>query len=161
MEEDKVVEPVFTEDEYEIFKKIYDDFCFLMDNKSPPVNSKYSYMQARLYQNLEEFWPILKSIFQGLKIECKLSIDELKHIILGINHKKVFDDLGDDDYKGMPPQKILVLLELREERLKIAAKRFFDNAMVKLDIILDKSVYIVPNCETLQTEWINIAAYTF
>ena len=161
MEENVVVEPVFTKEEYEIFKKIYDDFCFLMDNKNPPVNSKYSYRQARLYQNLEGFWPILKSIFQRLEIECKLSLDELKHIILGFNHKKVFDYLDDDDYEGMPPQKILILLELEEERLKIAAKRSFDNGMVKLDVIFDKNMCIVPNSGTLQTEWITLPLIHF
>jgi hypothetical protein len=128
--EDRVVEPVFTEDEYKVFNEIYSDFCYLNDNKNIPSNSDYFYRQDKLYENLVQFWPIIKSISQKLKIECEISLDEFHHIIYGLDRNTIGALYTSDRYLGIAPSKIIVL---EEERLLDLARRFLNKIMVRLD----------------------------
>ncbi|MHB9070488.1 MAG: hypothetical protein ACYC54_08960 [Sedimentisphaerales bacterium] len=141
-----------TQAEYEHFKTIYREFCYVADHKNEQSNSKYSYKQTVVLEYLKSSWPVIEAICQVLNIELELTPDDARHAITGLGLKGAAALCTSRRYKRMPAKKVIAF---EEERLLDLARALFDMIMVRLHLTFRTfpQSAITPNTTPLRAEW--------
>ncbi|HBR19406.1 MAG: hypothetical protein A2Y13_02825 [Planctomycetes bacterium GWC2_45_44] len=141
-----------TQAEYEHFKTIYREFCYVADHKNEQSNSKYSYKQTAVLAYLKSSWPVIEAICQVLNIELELTPDDARHAITGLGLKGAAALCTSGRNSSMQAKKVIAF---EEERLLDLARALFDNIMVRLHLTFRTfpQSAITPNTTPLRADW--------